>query len=280
MSYLKRLFVIWVTLIIFVIPVSGKKIHDARNTTNLNQNKPEPLKITILYDNYIYTKGTKPDWGFACFIEGPKKTILFDTGTKSEILFHNTDLLNVDLRMVDTVVISHNHHDHTGGLFAFLKKKKGVTVYLPVSFPETFVQKVKMAGSRVVKVKEPMKLCENVFFSGEMGDLIKEQALIISTPKGTVVVNGCAHPGIVRIVKKAKEIVNKKIFFVFGGFHLMRHSENEVKKVISQFRNLGVLKVGATHCTGDKAIQLFKDAYGKNYINMGVGKVITIPSKN
>ena len=109
-----------------------------------------------------------------------------------------------------------------------------------------------------------------------MGDRIKEQSLVINTRRGIVVVNGCSHPGIVQIVRKAMKIIDKKIYLVFGGFHLIRHSENEVKKIISQFKDLGVKKVGPTHCTGNKAIQLFKDAFGKNYVKMGVGKVIKI----
>lgn len=56
----------------------------------------------------------------------------------------------------------------------------------------------------------------------------------------------------------------------------MRKSEAEVKDIIKDFRKLGVSKVGATHCTGDHAIELFKEAYGKNFIRLGVGKVIEI----
>jgi 7,8-dihydropterin-6-yl-methyl-4-(beta-D-ribofuranosyl)aminobenzene 5'-phosphate synthase len=91
-----------------------------------------------------------------------------------------------------------------------------------------------------------------------------------------IVITGCAHPGIVEIVKNAKKIHNKNIYMVFGGFHLPQKSESEVKRIIEEFRELGVLKVGPTHCTGDKAIQLFKDSFGENYIKLGVGKVIEI----
>jgi len=87
---------------------------------------------------------------------------------------------------------------------------------------------------------------------------------------------GCAHPGIADMVKRAKNVLNKKIYLVFGGFHLMSKSENEVKEIINQFRDLGVMNVGATHCTGDGAIKLFKEAYGENFIRMGVGKKLTL----
>ena len=62
---------------------------------------------------------------------------------------------------------------------------------------------------------------------------------------------------------------------VFGGFHLIEHSSKQVDKIIEQFRALGVKKCGATHCTGDKAIEQFKTAYGVDYVKMGTGKIIT-----
>ena len=235
-----------------------------------------PISITILYDNYIFSKGLQTDWGFSCIIEGKEKTILFDAGTKSDILFHNINKLNVNPKDVELVAISHNHGDHTGGLFAFLDENNKVTVYLPVSFPDEFVSRVENAGAKVVSVDKPVEICEDVCLTGEMGVQIKEQSLILNTSKGLVVITGCAHPGIVSIVKRAKEVVNKEIYLVFGGFHLLNKSEDEVNQIISQFKDLGVMKVGATHCTGNEAIELFKKAYKENFIQMGVGKAIKI----
>lgn len=235
-----------------------------------------PITITILYDNYIFSKGLQADWGFSCIIKGTEKTILFDTGTKSHILFHNINKLNVNPKDVELVAISHIHGDHTGGLFAFLDENNKVTVYLPASFPDEFVSRVEKAGANVVPVDKPAEICKDVSLTGEMGVQIKEQSLILNTSKGLVVITGCAHPGIVGIVKRAKEVVDKKIYLVCGGFHLLSKSEDEVKEIISEFKDLGVMKVGATHCTGDKAIELFKDAYKENFVQMGVGKVIEI----
>lgn len=235
-----------------------------------------PITITILYDNYVFGEGLEADWGFSCIIEGTEKTILFDTGTKSDILFRNINKLKVNPEGVELVAISHNHGDHTGGLFSFLKENNEVTVYLPASFPDEFFRRVEKAGSKAVAVDKPVEICKDVTLTGEMGDRIKEQSLILNTNKGLVVITGCAHPGILKIVKKAKEILNKKIYLVFGGFHLLQKSEGEVKKIINQFKDMGVLQVGPTHCTGDQAIELFKEAYGENFVQMGVGRVIKI----
>lgn len=233
------------------------------------------LKITILYDNYLYTRGTKTDWGFSCLIEGTAKTILFDTGTKSEILHHNIKKLGVNIEKVEIIAISHNHGDHTGGLFSVLEKNNRVSVYMPASTGEAAIKKIETTGAAVFREAKPKEICKNVYLSGEMGDSIKEQALVINSSGGLIVLTGCAHPGVVKIVERAKEMFpDRKIQLVFGGFHLMRYTENQLKDIINRFRALGVKQAGPTHCTGDKAIKMFKDAYGKDFVRMGVGKIL------
>ena len=234
------------------------------------------ITITILYDNYPFREGLKTDWGFSCIIEGTEKTILFDTGTKSDILLHNIESLKVNTAGVELVALSHVHGDHTGGLSAFLEENKKVSVYVPNSFPVNFKKKVEGSGARLVSVSEPVEICEGVHLTGEMFGPANELALILETNKGLVVITGCAHPGIVGMVQRAKEVVEKDVYLVFGGFHLVETSDKKVKAIISQFKDMGVQKVGATHCTGDRAIELFKQAYGENFIQMGVGKVIQI----
>ncbi len=103
-----------------------------------------------------------------------------------------------------------------------------------------------------------------------------EQFLVLETPKGLVVITGCAHPGIVQIVQKAKEMLEKDVYFVIGGFHLLNDSDSQVRSKIGQFRSMGVQKVGASHCTGDRAIALFEQEYGNDFVPSGVGQ-LTIP---
>lgn len=232
------------------------------------------LRFTILYDNYLHKQGTRPDWGFSCLIEGTEKTILFDTGTDPQILMHNVDALGIDLKKVDLVVISHDHGDHIGGLSAVLEINRDVIVYYPVSFPRSFGRNVEQLQGKAQTVDKPVEICRNVHLTGEMGLAIKEQALFIDTDKGLIVVTGCSHPGIVDILKRAREVVDKPIHLVFGGFHLMEATDAEMQQIIAAFRSLDVEKCGATHCTGDAQIALFKKAFGENYVPMGTGRVI------
>jgi len=107
--------------------------------------------------------------------------------------------------------------------------------------------------------------------------VVKEHSLILDTKRGLVVITGCAHPGIVKIIKTVKnQFSDKEIYLVMGGFHLYNLSESEVKQIIENFKNLGVQKVVPSHCTGDQAIGLFAEAYQGDFIQNGVGKLIEV----
>lgn len=230
--------------------------------------------ITVVFDNNPYKKGLETGWGFSCLIEGMEKTVLFDTGADGSILLDNMEKLGIDPEIVDTLVLSHAHSDHVGGVYSFLQKNRKVTVYVPESFPESFKDHTRQYGAHIIEVKESVEILEEVYSTGEMGPGLKEQSLIVRTPKGMVIITGCAHPGIVNIVKRAKEMFNDEVLFVMGGFHLVGKSRSEVDTIISDMKKLGVRYVGPCHCTGDKARELFQQAYRKHFISIGVGKRI------
>lgn len=238
------------------------------------------IQVTLLYDNTVAAEGVQPDWGFSCLIAGTEKTILFDAGTKLDVFLHNTKTLKVDTKGVESVVISHEHGDHTGALEYILSTNANVSVYHPISFSKAFVNSVEKAKGESIPVTEPLEIAENVFLTGEVGDEIKETSLILKTGEGLVVITGCAHPGIVEILEKTKEILDEDIYMVFGGFHLMNHSDEAVQGIIRRFKDLGVRKCGATHCTGDRQIELFRKAYGKDFVSLGVGKVLKFKAQS
>ncbi|MDO9575399.1 MAG: MBL fold metallo-hydrolase, partial [bacterium] len=213
-------------------------------------------------------------WGFSCLIDLKDKSILFDTGGDGSILLDNMKKLKINPKKIDIIVLSHIHSDHTGGLWSFLEQNKDIVVYLPASFPEDLKNRIKKTGAKFISVQKHTKIYGNVYSTGELGRIgLKEQSLIIDTPKGLIVVTGCAHPGIVNIVKKAKELLNKNIYLVLGGFHLMSYSEKEVKEIIKDLEELGVLKIAPSHCTGGRPIELFREAWGENFLDLGCGAV-------
>lgn len=234
--------------------------------------------ITILYDNNPgdSDEHLETAWGFSCLVEGLGKTILFDTGGDSALLLRNMRTLEVRPRDVQVVVISHVHGDHVGGLAGFLEENSAVTVYLPQSFPESIKDATREAGAELVEVEGPVEICEHVYSTGELGGGIKEQSLMIETARGLVVITGCAHPGVVNIVRRAKELTGGEVHLVLGGFHLGGASETRIASIVGAFQQLGVQKVAPCHCSGDVARRLFGETYGEDFIPAGVGSRLEV----
>lgn len=89
-----------------------------------------------------------------------------------------------------------------------------------------------------------------------------------------MIITGCAYPGIVNVVNKAKDLFRSDIFLLIGGFHMGGKSKDELKKIVSSLKKTGVQTVGHCHCTGDAAKEVLIQKYQENFLNIGVGKVI------
>jgi len=236
-------------------------------------------RLTILYDNNPYDYRLKSSWGFSCLVELEGKTVLFDTGGDGEILLYNMRVLNKDPKTIDMIVLSHIHGDHTGGLWILLREKPTLKVYIPESFPQEFEQRVKKYGAEVVRVDAPLEIDRGIYSTGEMDHGIKEQSLIIKTSKGMTLITGCAHPGIVEVIKKAKAAMGRDVYLVLGGFHLFSRGRKEIQEIIHSFLDMKVQRVAPCHCTGDLATALFKSGYGRDFIQAGVGRIIDVEER-
>jgi len=228
--------------------------------------------LTIMYDNYKHDESLQAEWGFSCLIQGTEQTILFDTGGDAEVLEANFKKLNIDPNIIDTVVISHMHWDHINGLEWLVKENGHLKIFLPDSATAEKVKELESKAEAVTLVSQMQCICGGVFSTGTLQHQIPEQSLCLETQEGIVVITGCSHPGIVRILKKTKELSDEEIYLAFGGFHLGGHTPEQIERIIDEFKPLSVEKIGPTHCTGDTAIAMFKEAWGQNYVPMGVGK--------
>lgn len=240
--------------------------------------RPAPsLRITVVYNNVPHAPGLATAWGFAAVIESGGRTVLFDTGGDGPTLLANLRKLGIAPGAIDAVVLSHIHGDHTGGLDDFLAQNARVTVYLPRSFPAAFVRGIERRGARVETVSGPQRLFANLYSTGEMNNSTREQALIVDTPAGLVVITGCAHPDVVDMARAAREYRGKDIQLLMGGFHLLSHGAAQNRATVAALRQLGVRRVAPSHCTGDAAIAMFRATWGSDFLEGGCGAIIEVP---
>ena len=234
------------------------------------------IHLTIVYDNYPYKNGLATGWGFSCLIQGTEKTILFDTGGNIKILLRNLHDVGINIQQIDLVFLSHIHEDHVGGLKGFLRQNRKVSVYFPASFPARFKSYLARYGVQAQGIQAHAQICKSVYSTGQLGLWIKEQSLILHTEKGIILVTGCAHPGIINIIKTTQNLIGDKILLVMGGFHLSGASKLKVAELIDTIDKLGVEYVSPCHCSGMLVRQLFESERSHRYIAAGVGRIIRV----
>ena len=231
------------------------------------------VKITIVYDNYVYSEGLLPGWGFAALIEKDDERILFDTGADRMILDRNLQALNIDPAGFTKLVISHDHCDHTGAISYIWFFAKDIKTYIVASATQVF-EKAIQKDAEIVKVDKPLKIAEGIHSTGELGSAIKEQSLVLETSEGLVVLTGCAHPGINETIEFVRKEFSSEIYAVFGGFHLLDKSQDELRKISNHLKDFGLKQIGCSHCSGDSAREIFKKELNEKYIEIGVGRTL------
>lgn len=274
--------------------------------------RAENSRITILYDAFGRDPAFAKDWGFSALVEHGGKRILFDTGNDAGHFAANVRAAKVDLRKLDFVVISHRHLDHTAGLDHLLSVNPTVTIYVPKetfgpfgsTLPSGFYRKEGSLADHERyfdgKPPEPLKfgtawpkakfvpldadteIVPGVRLIALVSDTpgtkeLRELSLALSTPKGVVLVVGCSHPGIEKIVEAAARI-DPRVLLVVGGFHMPAAPDDQIAKVATALHDTWrVERLAPGHCTGEPTFAQFKKLWGTNYLYAGVGTTLDLP---
>jgi 7,8-dihydropterin-6-yl-methyl-4-(beta-D-ribofuranosyl)aminobenzene 5'-phosphate synthase len=267
---------------------------------------PSKAQITVLYDAFGKFSPMQKDWGYAALIEYGGKRILFDTGNNSDLLAQNAKAKGIDLSKLDFVVMSHRHGDHMGGMAYLLSVNPRVKIYAPkegfgvygADLPSTFYRKdaslppeqryydgappevmrfgAAWPGANFQLIDQNTEIAPGIHLialvSDKPGTLeLREMSLAINTPEGMVIVVGCSHTGIDKIVETAAKI-NPRIHFVAGGFHLVVSKDEEIEKIVIALRDtFKVAYVAPGHCTGEPTFTALKKAFGDHYLFAGLG---------
>ncbi len=274
-----------------------------------------PARVTILYDAFGKPSSLKRGWGYSALVEYGGKRILFDTGGENSDFAFNVKTLGVDLTRLDFVVLSHRHADHTSGLNYVLSVNPGVKIYTPgdpaisitlIGGPlmkliqrkvDTVPEDIryfdgkppaKMAAgtpwpsAQFTQIRELAEVLPGFFLFSTQSDVtgtkeMNEISMAIKTSKGIVVIVGCSHPGIEKLLATAAKI-DSRIYSVFGGFHLVDITDAEVARMASSFRDKWKIeRMAPGHCTGQFAFAEFIRVYGSNFDRAGLGSVIALP---
>lgn len=231
------------------------------------------VKITVLYDNRCDNQHLQEGWGFSAWIEFEGASILFDTGGDPASFSANAEKMRLPYGAITHLVFSHRHWDHIAGSSEIIKKlSNNASIYVPKTFPRRLIKNQKATVVRAFQEIAPHVY--SLVLKG--GFWLYEQALVLKTPKGLGIITGCAHPGIVEIIKAAKAHLDADIHFVLGGFHLLFSPAEKSAEIVKQFQDLNVKQVAPCHCSGDHLIRQFKEAYGPNFFKVGTGSVLNL----
>lgn len=271
------------------------------------------LRVTTLSENSATRPGTLAEHGISMFVEVDDFRLLLDTGQTTTAAY-NARVLGVDLSPVHHIVLSHGHHDHTGGLKDVLTHMDGAGVY---AHPEVFRARysvprgervrysglpflrdhLEVLGAEFHLSDGPTTLAPNVMTTGFVprrtdfegvpenlkvktpsgwvqDDIPDDQAVVVTTPRGLVVLLGCAHAGTVNTLLKARELTgDKRVLAVMGGTHLYPARSVQLEKTVAALREFGVEKVGVSHCTGLPAAAMLAREFGERFFFNNVGTV-------
>lgn len=246
-------------------------------------------RLTVLMDDTVRKHSLLAEHGLSFWIESDSQNILFDTG-QTGLILKNADLLNIKLAAADKIVLSHGHYDHTGGLEAVLRKTGKIKIFahpeaLTAKYardPDGTIRDIGLparcgesllSNADMVSTESPLEIGDGLFVTGPIprvtdyedvggpyfkdaecampDNLIDDQSLFFDAPAGIILILGCAHAGIINILRYVSELVPRRPFhMIIGGTHLIAADKKRMNKTVDALREYDVKRLLPVHCTG------------------------------
>lgn len=229
----------------------------------------------IVYDT---SKPTDPkyqtDFGYAVFIHYDGKRILMDTGTNPSIMENNLRVAGIDPATLDMVVMTHNHHDHAGGL----KRIRELNPRVPVLIPPG----QDFGISSVNVVDEHVHVTPNIFIIRGHTDvptagIYDDLSVVLRSASGPYVLSSCSHSGVDHILDRASQVAGEGIYYFSGGSRLIHRPEGDAEKVAKVLAERNVQVVSPSHCNLSHRVDgVFRKQLGARVAGSQLGRKIEV----
>ena len=270
------------------------------------------MRIITLVENTCGHKSCIAEHGLSLYIETEQHRLLLDTG-QTDAALKNAEVLGIDLTAVDTVILSHGHYDHSGGILPFSQINRNAQIMMQRKAAEPHFNGERYIGinqaildlPNVQLIDGDLRLDDELFlFSGITGrrcypqgnrklsriengvqipdDFGHEQCLVITQGGKYWLLSGCAHNGILNILDRYKEIFGDAPDYVITGFHMMKkdgeHTDDEKAVIMQTARELSQLDTVfySGHCTGIPAFEMMKEIMGDQLIALHSGEAVRL----
>jgi len=217
-------------------------------------------------------------WGVS-FLIG--EDVLFDTFGDPGVLLNNMRKFNIDIAKIKHIVLSHDDWDHIAGLRHLIQNRKDLTVYICPGFKRKIKDRIASFGVKLIEARGMTQIKDGIYSTGELygeseGRKIYEQSVVIKTGDGLTVICGCAHPGVVNIVRHAKESFQTRVHSLIGGFHLKDNTDKTNLNIIKDLRELGARRIAPMHCTGKRATEMMSKVFASDFVRAKAGDSIEL----
>jgi 7,8-dihydropterin-6-yl-methyl-4-(beta-D-ribofuranosyl)aminobenzene 5'-phosphate synthase len=267
--------------------------------------KMEVRVISVYNDKALEHSRLIGSRGISWFIEMPERGVLFDTGMKGEVLLHNLSQLGLHPNVIDTIVLSHAHNDHTGGLPALLAARTKKTPVTVIAHPGVLEAKraarlmdigmpnleLHLQEKVIFKLDyDPVTLEDCLFTTGEIthrpekdgtgwimqhcvdgfwkqDPILDDISLVLKTKDGLVVICGCCHAGLLNTLNHVSKTFKEKIVRVLGGTHMRSYTRNQMTHIGNVIeKRYSPLRMDLGHCTGRKQVKWLQRRFGAKFV--------------